>query len=133
MLMLAVLAVWGVVLWRVFGREDASVAAVAGTPVAAGANDTLLLDYPDPFRIEVAVEAPPVVSRQEAPAPPPTQHRLRYMGRISRDGAAYGLVEINGSLHTLRRGEVADGYRVETLWRDSVRLRWKDEICVARL
>jgi hypothetical protein len=133
MLVLAVLAVWGIVLWRVFGRDDAPVAVAARVPVAAGAEDTLLLDYPDPFMAEVVVKPTPVVPQQEAPALPPVQHRLRYLGRISRDGAAYGLVEINGSLHTLRRGEAVEGYRLETLWQDSVRLRWRNEACVARL
>lgn len=127
------MAVWGIVLWRFFDRDDAPVTMVVKAPVEARTDDTLLLNYRDPFLNEVVTEPQPVVMAAPAPPlPPPTQHRLRFLGRISREGTAYGLVEINGSLHALRRGETVDGYRVETLWSDSARLRWKNEICVAR-
>ncbi len=131
-LVIIVLAVWGIVLWRVFDRKDIPVVVVARVSEEVGVEDTLLLDYRDPFIGDVVVEPTPVAPQHAIPLPPPVRHRLRYMGRISRDGTVYGLVEINGSLHTMRRGETADGYRLEQLWSDSARLRWRGEICVAK-
>ncbi len=131
-LIAVVLAVWGGVLWRVFGHEDVPAVAALRVPAQVMADDTLLLDYRDPFVQEDVVERPSVIERPAEPQPPRAEHRLRYLGRISMDGAAYALVEINGSLHTMRRGETAEGYRLEMLWNDSIRMRWRDEICVAK-
>ncbi len=134
MLILAMLGVWGVVVWRLVDREDTPVAARARAPMATGVYDSLLLDYRDPFLDEAVVEHEQVLMPQETPLPKPespkVQHRLRYLGRISREGRIYGLVEIDGLLHTLRCGEAANGYMLETVWQDSVKLRWRGEICV---
>lgn len=143
LLIAGALVIWGIILWKVFSpKDDAAPVPLpqkrSGT--TAPAADTLLLDYRDPFlgtttRKPVAKPtATAHISTPPPPAPPPpVEHRLRYMGRISRGGVPYGLIEINGTLHTLRRGQTADGYRLETVWPDSVKLRWKNENCVVRL
>lgn len=143
-----VLVVWGLILWKMFfsKAEDVapatSVHRVVAEPAAA---DTLRLDYRDPFLEETVVATRPAprpqatVSHVVAPPveqpPPPsyTEHRLRYLGRITRSGTANGLVEIDGVLHTVRLGDTAEGYRLETIWRDSIKLRHDREILTVRL
>ncbi|MCL2562125.1 MAG: hypothetical protein FWE10_07415 [Rikenellaceae bacterium] len=141
-----VLVVWGLILWKMFFNKAEDVASVApvhrviAEPVAA---DKLVLNYRDPFLQETAtivrssprpaatshVAAPPV----EEPLTPYIEHRLRYLGQITRNGAVHGLVEIDGVLHTIRRGDTAEGYRLETIWRDSIRLRHDREMFTVRL
>ncbi len=143
MLIAVVLVIWGVILWKVFSPKDDSAPLPPPQKRAettAPAADTLLLDYRDPFLGATAKKPaakPAVTTRVAAPPPPepppPVEHRLRYMGSISRGGVPYGLVEINGTLHTIRRGETADGYRLETVWQDSVKLRWKNENIIRQL
>ncbi len=143
LLIAGVLVIWGVILWKVFSPKDD--AAPVPPPqkrseTRAPTADTLLLDYRDPFLGTVAGKPAPKptgVTRVTTPvtyeSPPPVEHSLRYMGRISRGGVPYGLIEINGTLHTLRRGETADGYRLDAIWQDSVKLQWKNENCIVRL
>jgi hypothetical protein len=143
-LIAGVLAVWGIILWKVFVPErDAQAPPPRSTEkkVAEDVADSLILDYRDPFlgdivekrherRPEQTVTAPREV---EQAAPPSVEHRLRYMGRIMRGGVPYGLVEIDGTLHTMRRGEAAGDYRLDVVWQDSVRLRWRNEMLVVGL
>ncbi len=143
LLIAGVLVIWGVILWKVFSPKDDA------TPVQSPQNrvemtvpaaDTLLLNYRDPFLGTAARKPVPKATGTTRVSAPPTpepqplvEHQLRYMGSISRGGAPYGLIEINGTLHTLRRGETADGYRLETIWQDSVKLRWKNENIIRQL
>ncbi|MDL2319680.1 hypothetical protein LJC45_00915 [Alistipes sp. OttesenSCG-928-B03] len=144
LLLAAVVAVWGLILWRVFLRtpdERAAVIPERRAVAEATVADTLVLDYRDPFLGVVAPPKPtprprttPQTAAKPAPPPkPPTLHRLRYLGRITRGGTPHALIEIDGALHTMKKNDTANDYRLTTLWQDSVRLAWKDETCTVRL
>jgi hypothetical protein len=130
---LAVVAVvWGVIAWKVLSPpEPAAPPPVAARPAAAKGDvpDTLLLNYRDPFlgagwaESIVNLPDPGLVMRPLPPAPvikKAVRHNVRYVGRIRRQGTEYSLAEINGTLHTLRPGESADGYVLDSILPDSL-------------
>lgn len=136
LLIAVVIIVWGIIGWRIFSPKDdaaQSPPAPKKTGVAAKAADTLVLNYRDPFlgaaaQPKKAAAKPPRTPQTAAPKPPPEPavvHNLRYMGRIMRDKAAYGLVEIGGTLNTMKTGEMVEGYKLVKLYDDSVQLVWK--------
>lgn len=143
LLIAVVIIVWGIIGWRIFSPKDdaaQSPPAPKKTGVAAQAADTLVLNYRDPFLGAAAqpkkAAKPPRTPPTAAPKPPPEPavvHNLRYMGRITKNKAAYGLVEIGGTLNTMKAGETVEGYKLVKLYDDSVRLVWKGGTVTVRL
>ncbi len=133
-LIVAVIAVWGFVAWRIFFSRPASREAVTHrsaereTPVAE--EYRLSLDYDDPFLKDAAsteraesfgrVQSSP----PEPPSPPPRPEdiALKYAGTISVGGRVSYIIEHAGLLHPLDLGESLDGYILAEAFADSVRL-----------
>ena len=142
-LIAGVLVIWGIILWKVFSpKDDAPQIDMTPRKVVAVEEvvDTLMLNYRDPFL--GAIPTKPIVNIRSVPLSvpmqiieqePPPEHRLRYLGQITRASTPHSLVEINGVLHTMRKGDTAEGYRLTTIWQDSVALKWKNELLVIRI
>ncbi len=143
LLIVAVVAVWGVVVWKVLHPAPPDTpqrTASQRSAAATTAPDTLLLDYRDPFldgyRTAPVAPAPGPVLRPLPPAPAPkkaVKHNVLYRGRIRRQGVEYSLVEINGAQHTMKVGETTDDYRLERIFPDSLHLVFDGDRCCIKL
>ncbi len=144
LLLAVVLAVWGVIGWKVLSRgssgDGGSSPAARVREAAANEPDTLLLDYRDPFlsgqKIAPVANAPDV-GLVLAPLPPTpkkaVKHNVRYLGRIRHQGVEHSLVEINNAPHTMRVGDAADDYRLERIFEDSLHFAFDGERCCIKL
>lgn len=131
LLLVVVLGVWGVVAWKLFfpGPKETipGPVAVSGTREDLHiADDTLRLDYPDPF-LRMAAAKP------SAPAPVPVTSTVRpavrkeraaaqltCTGRIRKQGTDRYLVSVDGHVHLLRQGESGGGFTLRQLRGDSL-------------
>jgi len=132
MLLAAVVAVWGVVAWRIFApvREAAPAAVPSRTsaPAAATTADTLRLDYADPFLKEAArphAAAPRPVVRPLPPAkktvPKPRERTpLVHLATVTSGGHTLHILTIGGVQYELREGDAVDGWRLAGADRDSL-------------
>lgn len=131
LLLAVVFAVWSVIGWKVLSRDSSGdeerSPATHAHPTVENKHDTLLLNYRDPFLD--GQKATPVANVPD-PGPvfiplPPTpkkvvKHNVYYMGRICHQGVEHSLVEINNASYTMRVGDVADDYRLERIFEDSL-------------
>lgn len=132
LLLIVVLGVWSAVAWKLFfskPEETTPAPTVTRAPkVASAANDTLRLDYPDPF-LRMAAAKP------SAPAPVPVTSTVRpavrkeraaaqlaCTGCIRKQGTDRYLVSVDGHVHLLARGETAAGFTLQALRGDSLAL-----------
>lgn len=131
LLLVVVLGVWGVVAWKLFfsGPKETIPGPVAVPRTRENlhiADDTLRLDYPDPFlRAAAAKPSAPApvpvtstarpVGRKELPAA-----QLACSGRIRKQGIDRYLVSVDGHVHLLARGETAAGFTLQALRGDSL-------------
>lgn len=133
LLVVAVVAIWGVVVWQIFAPATdttpsipAPRQAIAQRPPAA---DTLLLDYADPFlkgtiRKVVAARVP-VRNLPPAKVVPKSQReqvKLVHLGSVSVGGKSLYIVQIGNTQQELFRGEEARGFRLAACDRDSLYL-----------
>jgi hypothetical protein len=139
LLTVAVLAVWGVVAWKIFFAKPATPATVAVQPVARKETppegDFLLLDYKDPFlrnNSEVTTQAATPVETKPAappkPVKPQTPPPIKYAGTIEKGGKASHIFEHSGLLHTLTTGEELEGFTLAEIFADSVKFAKNGEI-----
>lgn len=133
LLLAAVVAVWGIVAWKVFAPADdtapearpRAVAPAAGTPVA----DTLLLDYPDPFLKGAArpvAAARSVVRGLPSPKPaPPRRERVAivHLGTIRSGGEPLYILTLDEGQYELSRGGSAGEFVLTACDGDSLYLR----------
>lgn len=133
LLLAAVVAVWGIVAWKIFVPANDAIPAVrpklvvpaVGTPAA----DTLLLDYPDPFLKGAARPAATVrsVVRGLPPAKPapPKRERVKiiHLGTISSGGRPLYILTVGDRQYELRRGDAAGDFMLAACDRDSLYLR----------
>ncbi len=143
LLLLTVATVWGLIAWKLFSPSASGVAGPAAVPSVATkdvAEDTLSLNYRDPFLSGGrALKPVPPSGPVMHPLPPPpaakksVKHNIRYIGRIRRQGVEYSLAEINGDLHTVRPGEQIDNYRLDNIFADSLHFSFDGERIIVKL
>lgn len=111
--------IWGGILWRLVGytgREKPVVSELSSpSPVAPAGQDTLRLDYRDPFvKVLPAPKPMPVVTIQEEPP------SFRLSGIIRKGKKDFLLFEYpDGSIPVWEKGKV-DGYTIGKIHTDSV-------------
>lgn len=129
LLLIVALGVWGVVAWKLFFSGPKPAAPAPTAVPAVGSNtrtddDTLWLDYPDPFLRTAAAQPPARTSAKGTPRPTAQKKRsaakLACTGRIRKQGTDHYLVSIDGRVHLLRQGESAGGFRLHAVGADSL-------------
>lgn len=140
LLLAAVVAVWGVVAWRILAparpaAPDVRPAADAPAPAPIVA-ETLRLDYPDPFLKGVAAPTPAVrsVVRRLPPArktEPKRRERvqLSHLATVAVGGQALHILRIGEVQYELHEGDAADGWRLARTDRDSLYLEREGTVC----
>lgn len=128
-LLAAVVAVWGIVAWRIFAPRREPVFRAERRPVeltvAETTGDTLRLDYPDPF---LKNDRPAPASRRASVTQVSRQPRRgkiagMHLGTVASGDRRLYIVMLDGVQYELCRGESGGGY---TLWgtdEDSVYVR----------
>ena len=118
LLLAAVVAVWGVVAWRILApaRPAASdvrpaTDAPAAPPIVA---ETLRLDYPDPFLKGVAA---------------PTPAARSVVRRLPAGGQTLHILTIGGRQYELSLRDTAAGFRLTGADRDSLYLEREGTVC----
>ena len=141
LLLAAVVAVWGVVAWRILAparptAPDVRPAADAPAPAPTVA-ETLWLDYPDPFLKAAArpqAAAPRPVVRRLPPAKkaePKRRERvqLSHLATVTVGGQALHILRIGEVQYELHEGDAADGWRLARTDSDSLYLEREGTVC----
>lgn len=133
LLLAVVVAVWGIVAWKIFvPADDAAPAARPGpsVPVVQPAPaDTLLLDYPDPFlkgAARPAAAARSVVRGLPVPKPaPPKRERVQivHLGTVRSAGKRLYILTVGEEQYELSCGDAAGEFVLTACDRDSLYLR----------
>jgi hypothetical protein len=136
-LMAAVVAVWAVVIYKAVVAITSNGSITVDIPyvekkVQEKGTDrkgyALLLSYPDPFLKES--DGTPA-AMEEQPAAPPTivmWPSLKYSGYLKNEKGMVGVLELNGSYQSVRKGDVIEGVKVIEVYEDSIRLTYKDNL-----
>jgi len=129
-LLLAVAAgIWGVVVWRLFfakpGQGDLTAPPRSHKTADTRAEDTLYLDYRDPFDMTpVTVAAPQKAAKPlpPKPVPPPAPQRpnMRYTGLIVKNGVSNCLVEVERQQYILKIGDTCARSKLVKVFSDSI-------------
>lgn len=133
LLLAAVVAVWGVVAWRILAPARPAapdVRPATDTPaVPQIVAETLRLDYPDPFLKGVAAPTPAArsVVRRLPPAgkaEPKRRERvqLSHLATVTAGGQALHILTIGGRQYELSLRDTATGFRLTGADRDSLYL-----------
>ena len=141
LLLAAVVAVWGVVAWRILAparpaAPDVRPAADAPAPAPTVA-ETLRLNYPDPFLKDAArpqAAAPRPVVRRLPPArktEPKRRERvqLSHLATVTVGGQALHILTIGGRQYELSLRDTAAGFRLTGVDRDSLYLEREGTVC----
>lgn len=133
LLLAAVAAVWGIVAWRIFSSSSDAAPlplpkqTAATTP--APEEDTLWLDYPDPFLKGAAASGVPVLSpirALSAPNPAPARREkvtIVHAGTICAAGRSLYILTIGERQYELMCGDAAEEFRLTACDGDSLYLR----------
>lgn len=132
MLLAAVLVVWGGVGYKILRPKTNDISVVLptariGAPGSNNKRETLFLDYRDPF---LESESPPAQAVRKtdktalAPPVPETieQPPFQYKGAIYERKKVYAVIAHHPAAETFVRGEIIDGYRLESISPDSITL-----------
>lgn len=129
LLLVAALGVWGVVAWKLFSSGPKPSAVTPAAVLAVGSDtrtddDTLRLDYPDPFLRTAAAKPPARTSAKGTPRPTAQKKRsaakLACTGRIRKQDTDHYLVSIDGRVHLLRQGQRAGDFTLRQVRNDSL-------------
>ena len=129
LLLVAALGVWGVVAWKLFssGPKPTDVAPPAVSVLrndSPASDDTLRLDYPDPFLRTAAAKPSARTSAKGTPRPTAQKKRsaakLACTGRIRKQGTDHYLVSIDGRVHLLCQGQRAGDFTLRQVRNDSL-------------
>ena len=131
LLLAAAVVIWCLVgyrVWRWFSPKDAPVVA-AVAPVAAPASpaeDSLLLQYRDPFFKEEEAVAAVSPAPVPEPATEPVMPALSYKGLIrDGDGCVKALVAFDGKVDAYRVGEKIGEVKVLAISPEALTVRWR--------
>ncbi|MCD7970265.1 MAG: hypothetical protein LUF87_07925 [Alistipes sp.] len=131
LLLIAALAVWGVIAWKIIRREQPGTAeALPEVPIAVkekNPRDTLWLNYRDPFLGEilqptVESEEPDAEGNDRVELRPVASYNVRYYGTIIKNRVENYIIEIDGQQHLFRQGSTQDGFTLRRVYPDSVLL-----------
>ena len=133
LLLAAVVAVWGVVAWRILAPARPAAPDVRPATDAPAVPqivaETLRLDYPDPFLKGVAAPTPAArsVVRRLPPAgkaEPKRRERvqLSHLATVTAGGQALHILTIGGRQYELSLRDTAAGFRLTGADRDSLYL-----------
>ncbi|MFQ8805351.1 MAG: hypothetical protein ACLR8Y_09905 [Alistipes indistinctus] len=128
LLLVAALGVWGVVAWKLFssGPKPTAVAPPAASALrndSPASDDTLRLDYPDPFCARPLRNRQPGHRRKGRPDRQRKKRsaaKLACTGRIRKQGTDHYLVSIDGRVHLLRQGQRAGDFTLRQVRNDSL-------------
>jgi type II secretory pathway component PulC len=132
-LIVAVVAVWGFVAWKIFfARPDSPVPVLRQAQATEPDKETgekLSLDYRDPFLKGAAVaktqatpaKQTPLKLPPKTPAAPTVTLPFKYTGTISAGGRRLYIFEHAGEQHLLSEGEELAGFRLAETYADYVR------------
>lgn len=141
-LMVAAVAVWGIIAKKIFFSKPADAVADTRRPprqAEKAPEEILLLDYKDPF---LKNTAPATVAKTSAnpvrrantpaavpkkPAPPKETPPMKYTGSIKAATRTVYLFEQGGIQHSLPVGGTLNDYTLIGAWPDSVRLQKNEE------
>lgn len=132
-LLTGVLAIWGVIAWKMFMEPLSSKDTLRPAPAMqkneAIEQDTLYLEYADPFlERNLAKQTAKVVKKSVTPQPvkkpepvkaQPLAHNVRHIGNMKKKGILYCLAEIEGEFVTMSTGDVHGEYRLVKIFTDS--------------
>ncbi|MGK6353198.1 hypothetical protein [Parapedobacter sp. DT-150] len=142
-LLVLVLILWGVIFYRIFsGWSDEESAMPLPQRLAERVaperpvDDSLLLDYRDPFLDNVDGETPMMTEDSLAMAyeyveetPYVDWSQVQYLGSVnSTGGKAVALVSINGKEYMLKPGETVDGYTLVGQVGSSIAVRYQGQV-----
>lgn len=138
LLLAVVVAVWGIVAWKIFAPVTET--APAARPKAAAPSseplvaDTLRLDYPDPFlkgvpRQRTPTAATPVRRLPAAKPSPPRRERVKivHLGTVASSGKRLFILSVGDGQYEIACGGAAGDFVLVGFDRDSLYLR-KDGI-----
>lgn len=149
----AVLAIWGLLSWKLYAamKDDApsemnapSAAILATETEFIADTSKLFLDYPDPFltatKSAVKTYTQTKNTQQKTTVlppgtiPAPAWPELRYSGLVKspKDGKMLGFLSINGTSHFVKNGDVIDDIIISVLNRDSVIVKRGKEMRTVR-
>lgn len=133
LLLAVVVAVWGVVAWKIFAAADNTPPAARPKPSETAAEtaaaDTLRLDYPDPFlkgAFRPAATVRSVVRGLPAEKPvPPKRERVKFahLGTIVSGKRQFYILTVGGTQYELARGDAAGDFVLASCDGDSLYLR----------
>lgn len=140
LLLAAVVAVWGVVAWRIIAPARPAapdVRPATDTPAAPQiVAETLRLDYPDPFLKGAAAPTPAAQSvvRRLPPArkaEPKRRERvpLVHLAAVTAAGRTIHILTIGGRQYELSLRDTAAGFRLTGADRDSIYLEREGTVC----
>lgn len=132
LLLVVVVAVWGVVAWKIFAPASETVSVAQpkrAVPAAeAAAADTLYLDYPDPFLKgaprQVVKPRSAVRGLPRAKTAQPRRERVNmvHLGTIRSAGKRLYILSVGDAQYELAQGESAGGFVFVECDRDSLYL-----------
>lgn len=132
-LVIAVLAVWGLVGFRIWNLArpeiTESVKTEKKTESQSIPKDTLRLDYRDPF-LESGKAKTVVLSEKVATIPKPLVQMppLKYKGMVKgKDGTVKALVESKGEVVSLAKGTVLEKVRVVEIGPEHIQVQFGNE------
>jgi len=149
-LMLAVLGIWGVILYRIAmgaGTDDVAVSSPAKSHANYQSLDTyklkdtftLALDYGDPFSenkptadkdVETSVEPLGLIRDNAKTIRANNWNNIKYTGYIANGSAKrlVAIMTINGKQYMLSEGQNAEDVLLLKCRKDSVKISYRDEI-----
>jgi len=140
-ILLAVAAgIWGVVVWRLFfakpGQDTTAAPPRSHKMADARAEDTLYLDYRDPFGMAPAVPSVPRETAKPLTKPAPTAPQkpdMSYKGLIIKDGVSHCLVEAGSQQYLLKLGDTCARCKLVKVFSDSIYVVFQKKTFTIRL
>lgn len=132
LLLAVVVAVWGVVAWKIFAAADNTPPAARPKPSETAAKtaaaDTLQLDYADPFlkgAVRAAAGRSSVRSLSGVKPVPPKRERVKivHLGTVTSAGRPLYILTVGETQYELTHGESAGDFVFADCDGDSLYLR----------
>ncbi len=131
LLTIAAIAIWCIVGYRIFrwiSPKETPVANIASPKVESGRQpeDSLMLDYRDPFLGSVKEVKSTVNSYVSEPVPEPAMPSVAYKGLIrDGDGIVKAMIAHEGRLEGFTKGAVIDGLRLTDITAEYIVVKWR--------